>query len=78
MPKLAFRLGDRDLLGLIPECMKQDERHAQNRGPVTDLWDKGVTLSTGTRPPLTISYVLLVVVGLLSAEWLTRKLLRLA
>jgi hypothetical protein len=80
--KLAFDLADPETVALIPECMKSDERHTQTRGPVNDLWDKGVTFAEagtfGRKEPLTVSYVLLVVVGLLCVEWGTRKLLRLA
>jgi hypothetical protein len=54
---------------------------------VEDLWDKGIPLWTYPPPadpskpaqePVTLSYVLIGCVGLLSAEWLIRKLLRLA
>jgi hypothetical protein len=81
--KLAFRLGDAGLVALIPECMKTEEKESQNRGPVNDLWDKGFTLpawmtSWAASTPVTISYVLLLVVGLLCVEWLGRKLQRLA
>lgn len=81
--KLAFRIGDPGLVGLIPECMKTEEKEAQNRGPVTDLWDKGFTLpawltSWWSSTPVTISYVMLLVIGLLCVEWVGRKLLRLA
>ena len=58
----------------------------QSRGKVDDVWDDGWTLPSwlisptagpgGT--PIKFSYVLAAVVGLLSIEWLTRKLLRLA
>ena len=44
--KLAFKITDTELLKLIPECMKTDKRQAQNRGPVNDLWDRGVTMPT--------------------------------
>jgi hypothetical protein len=37
-----------------------------------------VAIALSDPTPVIISYVLLVVVGLLSIEWLTRKLLRLA
>jgi len=74
LQKLAFKITDSELLKLIPECFKTDYQQFNNKGPVTDLWDKGITLPSGH----TLSWVLLVVVGLLSWEWLTRKLLRLA
>jgi hypothetical protein len=92
MPKLAFKLTDRKLLALIPECMKPERRNSQNRGPVNDLWDRGITMPTSDieEPAYVrkyfiswwsgqrLSLVLLVVVGLLAIEWLVRKLLRLA
>ncbi len=83
VPKLAFRLADRDLIGLIPECMKTEERNDNNRGRADDLWDKGFTwpesLTPGfLKPPQQLSYALLILVGLLCTEWTIRKLLRLA
>jgi hypothetical protein len=93
MPKLAFKLSERDLVGLIPECFRTEERRFDIRGPVNDLWDKGVDLpqrkddgnfwernvpEAWSGKTLPVSWVLLVVVSLLSLEWLTRKLLRLA
>lgn len=64
---------------LIPLCMKTDIKEMRNRGPVRDLWDDGFTLWTSSQgKPVKISWLLLVVVGLLSFEWLTRKLLRIA
>ena len=81
--KLAFRIGDAGLVALIPECMKTEEKETQNRGPVDDLWDKGFALPPWAGSGLpgqnrSVSYVLLLVVLLLAAEWLGRKLLRLA
>jgi hypothetical protein len=81
--RLAFRFGDDESLKLIPECMKPDVRTARNRGAVEDYWDKGVTLPhflTGwySDKPQRIGALLLLCVGLLSIEWLTRKLLKLA
>jgi len=72
---------------LIPTCMVQDIQKQVSRGKHRDLWDDGVTLyeypapddpNKQPRQPIKVSYVLLAVVGLLSMEWLTRKLLRLA
>jgi len=66
---------------LIPDCMMKRENTQQSRGKVDDVWDDGWTLSPTAGPgggPLKFSYVLAAVVGLLSIEWLTRKLLRLA
>lgn len=81
--KLAFRLADRDLLGLIPECMGVREVKQDVRGKAEDLWDQGVAVppawtSVLFSGPQTLSYVLLAVVGLLGTEWGIRKLLRLA
>lgn len=82
--KLAFKLPDRELLGLIPECMGNRENSAENRGKADDLWDRGyevpdsLTREWMGRPPVRVSYVLLLVVALLSVEWMSRKLLRLA
>jgi hypothetical protein len=52
----------------------------RNRGPIQDLWDDGFVVRDRQAPyePIRISHVLLAAVGLLSLEWLTRKLLRLA
>lgn len=85
--KLAFKLTDREMLSLIPECMGNREVTAENRGKADDLWDRGVEVSLPDyewvarwfgRPPRTISYVLMLVVLLLCVEWTGRKLLRLA
>jgi hypothetical protein len=82
--KLAFRLNDPTLIGYIPDCMYHRENTEVNRGKSEDLWDKGFTIpeSSATswiaKGPQTLSYVLLIVVGLLSIEWMTRKLLKLA
>ena len=73
--------------GLVPTCMIRDVQQATSRGPVNDLWDGGFTIYEYPKPedpakepkePIKLSYVLLIVVGLLSMEWLIRKLLRLA
>ncbi len=71
---------------LIPDCMMKRENTQQSRGKVDDVWDDGWELPQWLRPapkspddkPWKFSYVLAAVVGLLSIEWLTRKLLRLA
>jgi hypothetical protein len=82
--RLAFKLADRELLALIPECMGNRETSAENRGKADDLWDQGFEVPSALtrpwmgRPPVTLSYVLLLVVALLSVEWMSRKLLRLA
>jgi hypothetical protein len=66
---------------MIPNCMTTNVDVQKNKGALQDIWDEGFTLYD--RPasdggPIKLSYVLLLVVGLLSLEWLTRKLLRLA
>jgi hypothetical protein len=81
--RLAFRFGDDESLKLIPECFKADVKTFRNRGAVEDYWDKGVTLpswltSWYSDKPQRLGAMLLVCVGLLSIEWLTRKLLKLA
>ncbi len=91
--KLAFRLtpNETDLLRLIPDCLPPKEPvRTDIRGPVTDLWDRPVefpqfegrkilkVFSPLSGKKLPVSWVMLVVVGLLCWEWLTRKLLRLA
>jgi hypothetical protein len=71
-PRLYFNLENAHL---IPKCMIKEQPVKDVPGKVTDLWDrswKPFGYDTG------ISEVLLAVVLLLSAEWLIRKLLRLA
>jgi hypothetical protein len=65
---------------LIPTCMRQDVQTLRSRGPIQDFWDEGFTIWEREPPyaPVKLSWVLLAAVGLLSIEWLTRKLLRLA
>jgi hypothetical protein len=77
-PRLLF---DLDGAKVIPSCMKTDRKDLRNRGKVQDLWDDGFVVWSdpeGEKNPVKLSYVLLLVVGLLSVEWLIRKLLRLA
>ncbi|MBV9125120.1 MAG: hypothetical protein JO112_17330, partial [Planctomycetes bacterium] len=61
---------------LIPDCMITDSKTQKTRGRAQDVWDEGFLIHQD--PPLKISWVLLGVVLLLSIEWLTRKLLKLA
>jgi hypothetical protein len=61
---------------VIPKCMITDSKVQRSRGPVKDLWDQGFTLSK--EPAIQFATVLLIVTALLSGEWLTRKLLKLA
>jgi hypothetical protein len=72
-PRLFFNL---DNAGLIPDCIDKDETVQTSRGKPEDLWDTGWWPASDGKPIL--SKVLIVVVGLLSLEWLIRKLLRLA
>lgn len=43
--KLAFQVSDRDLIALIPACMKAEERNFRNRGAIQDLWDRPAYLT---------------------------------
>lgn len=81
--RLAFKFADQESLKLIPEALKPDVKVARNRGAVEDYWDKGVELpraltSWYSDKPQRVGVMLLACVGLLSIEWLTRKLLKLA
>jgi hypothetical protein len=62
---------------LIPLCMVTERKTQKSRGPIQDIWDDGPVVRTG-QPPLKISVALIIIVGLLSTEWLVRKLLKLA
>ncbi|MBY0523356.1 MAG: hypothetical protein K2R98_08150 [Gemmataceae bacterium] len=74
-PHLFFSL---DNASVIPDYLKSDLKVQRSRGKIEDLWSAGPTFAEWGGSPVTISAVLLIVVFLLSAEWLTRKLLRLA
>ncbi|MSR54978.1 MAG: hypothetical protein EXS09_17075 [Gemmataceae bacterium] len=81
--RLCFKFGDEESLKLIPQCIDADTKTSRNRGAVEDYWDKGVTLPSFmtdwmTEKPQKLAYGLMLVIGLLSIEWLTRKLLKLA
>jgi hypothetical protein len=89
--KMAFRLGDSQLIQRIPECFASRSAHADIKGPVHDLWDEGIGFpesyaegSAGDKyvpawlRGKTVSWVMLIVIGLLCVEWIGRKLLRLA
>lgn len=81
--KLAYKLSDTQQLAAIPECMKTERRESRNRGPVEDLWDKGIVLPESisqrfSSKPIEISGLLLLAVLFLSVEWAVRKLMRLA
>lgn len=76
-PKLMFTLASAES---IPECLPAvPPQVSRNRGQVDDLWDHGPTFGHSAEgKPITVATLLMVIVGLLSLEWLTRKLLRLA
>lgn len=61
---------------LIPKCMVTDLKVQRSRGAVQDLWDQGFSLWSD--PSVRMASLLLLIVTLLSIEWLTRKLLKLA
>ena len=62
---------------LIPSFMVTKTDTKQIRGPYKDVWDFG--LRKDDHDPLFFFFnVLALIVGLLSVEWLIRKLLRLA
>lgn len=68
--RLYFDLNNADL---IPRCLGSDQKTQVNRGTVEDLWPGKCEIAG-----VETSWTLLLIVGLLSLEWLTRKLLRLA
>jgi hypothetical protein len=75
-PRLFFDLKS---AGVIPDCMESETKVQRNKGKVDDLWDKGIVLGYDNRnAPIRLPFVLFGIVGLLSVEWLIRKLLRLA
>ena len=82
--RLMFKFDNRAGIELIPECIQAKKETVRNRAAVEDLWDKGFTIpQSWTRwydpqRRFEIAYLMLAVVVLLSAEWLTRKLLKLA
>jgi hypothetical protein len=79
--KLAYRLSDGDKLSALPDFVDQAKNSFVNRGATTDLWDKGPTVTPPkwiADKPQPLATWLLIAVGLLGAEWLGRKLLRLA
>jgi hypothetical protein len=76
--RLYFDLNNADL---IPGCMTTKKDIRRSRGAIVDQWDAGFDLpwwTDSSGQPVKMSWVLAAAVGLLSLEWLTRKLLRLA
>jgi hypothetical protein len=81
--RLAFRLDRPTQLEAIPSCLITETKTQRNRGPIEDQWDRGPELpswmtSWYSDKPQRVGWLLLLIVGLLSAEWTIRKLLRLA
>ncbi len=81
-PRLFFDLNNGEL---IPNCIDKDESVQTSRGKPEDIWDKPMFtipefnfLGKWPMGPIPVAWILVVVVGLLSMEWLIRKLLRLA
>jgi hypothetical protein len=72
--RLCFDLNN---AAVIPDCMVAERKTQRSRGPVHDLWDAGPIIRDGDQP-VKVSTLLLVIIALLSLEWLTRKLLKLA
>jgi hypothetical protein len=66
---------------MIPDCMTSRVDTKQNKGPYKDIWDGEwdvMGIFETLRIPAWLRNGLAVIVGLLSLEWLIRKLLRLA
>ncbi|MCS7020251.1 MAG: hypothetical protein NZU63_00315 [Gemmataceae bacterium] len=93
LPKLKFALEDRTLLSLIPDCFRAEEQSTLIRGPIHDLWDRGIELpqrqeqgqwwqrlipSAWSGKYLPVSWLMLLIIALLCSEWAMRKFLRLA
>ena len=82
--RLAYRFDNRIALEAIPKVLEPQTRTQRNKGPVEDLWDKGVELprsATNWYDPTKTFYIgglLLLAILLLTIEWTGRKLLRLA
>jgi hypothetical protein len=85
--KLALKLVDSEKLSKIPDAIRPQQKEYRSKGPVEDLWDKPLSVTTLPETALTrglkegpvpVSWLLLALVALLSTEWLIRKLLRMA
>jgi len=72
--RLYFDLKAADVIRF---CMVTEKKTQKSRGPIEDIWDDGPIVRSGD-PPLKMSWALIIIVGLLSTEWLVRKLLKLA
>jgi hypothetical protein len=73
-PHFLFDLKNAEV---IPDCVSYDYREQRSRGAAEDWWDGGYPWDK-PKDERWFSWVLAVIVGLLSMEWLARKLLRLA
>jgi hypothetical protein len=72
---------DLDSAGWIPECLDSQVVPYRTEGKTVDLWDKGWGVFADLSHPEKADgwpWALVLVVLLLSVEWLTRKLLKLA
>ena len=50
VPKLAFKIADKGMIKLIPECFKTETARFDNRGPTEDLWDEKIKLADIDNP----------------------------
>jgi hypothetical protein len=73
-PRFFFDLTNAEL---IPDCVSYDYREQRSRGAAEDWWDGGYPWDS-PKDERWFSWILAIIVGLLSMEWLARKLLRLA
>jgi hypothetical protein len=73
-PRFLFDLRTAEL---IPDCVSYDYREQRSRGAAEDWWDGGYPWDK-PKEERWFSWILAVIVALLSFEWLARKLLRLA
>jgi len=73
-PRFLFDLKTAEL---IPDCVRSDYREQRSRGAADDWWDNGFPTDK-PKSERWFSWILALVVGILSVEWLARKLLRLA
>ena len=82
--RLAFSFDRQEAINAIPDCMETKEDPQNNKGATEDLWDRGPYLPTWATSwyddskPYKIGWLMMACIGLLSVEWLTRKLLKLA
>ncbi len=91
--KLCFRFEERDnveeegktvrKIDILPDVMLQEIKTQRNRAGLEDLWDKGpkapqAVASWFGDKEQKVGWFLIIAAFLLSAEWLTRKLLKLA